>query len=358
MRLCSGLLIALSIAEGASAFSLVHQPVLFRSPAAALRRSPQKLFRIAEQNAGTSGRVGLRRSGGLIAARAQEIGIMEGSGPLRKVANFGILAAFMAWVTFLGPDVDPEGTKTFFADTLKFFQGQESPANPILVAIWTAFPLWPAALAGLICPLKPKNQALPDTPFVAASFIIGTAAIAPYLALNSYAEGETDSDSTLAKTFGGKPAAIVMLVSALAFLAFGVGVFAPNDINGGSDYPIDVIFFTYLKGFWSLLQTQKVASAPTLDCVFLWLLSAKPLLEDMKRRKWFSGDAADWALILGVDFVLRSTEGAVTSFIAAFLVGMALFSSFMAAPLVGMCFWLCVRPELPAISPPAPEPEA
>jgi hypothetical protein len=116
--------------------------------------------------------------------------------------------------------VDPDATASFFKETLAFLQGQDSPANPILISIWTVFPVWPAALAALICPLKPKNQALSETPFVAASFVVGTAALAPYLALNSYDEGETDTDSTLSKTFGGKVAAVGMLGTALAFLAF------------------------------------------------------------------------------------------------------------------------------------------
>ena len=107
MGLRSSILIALALAEGASAFSLVHQPTLFRSPASAVHRSSQKLFRTAEKNAGAwarSGRVGLRSSGGLIAARAQEVGIMEGSGNVRKVASLGIWASFLAVATF-APDV-------------------------------------------------------------------------------------------------------------------------------------------------------------------------------------------------------------------------------------------------------------
>ena len=35
----------------------------------------------------------------------------------------------------------------------------------------------------------------------------------------------------------------------------------------------------------SLAGLSQVASVPTLDSAILWLLSAKPLLEDMKRRK-------------------------------------------------------------------------
>ena len=103
----SAILIALALTESASAFSLVHQPTLFRTHASTLHRSPEKLFRTAEKSAGAwtrSGRIGLRRSGGLIAARAQEVGIMEGSGNVRKVASLGIWASFLAFATF-APDV-------------------------------------------------------------------------------------------------------------------------------------------------------------------------------------------------------------------------------------------------------------
>ena len=44
-------------------------------------------------------------------------------------------------------------------------------------------------------------------------------------------------------------AGIFLAVSTLLLVAFGVGLFAPNDLNGGSDYPVDVIFYTYLKNY-------------------------------------------------------------------------------------------------------------
>jgi len=52
------------------------------------------------------------------------------------------------------------------------------------------------------------------------------------------------------------------------------------------------------------------------------MLSSKPLYEDMKRRGWMKGEIADWGLFL----------------------------SFMLTPLIGVCTWLAVRPELkPAV---------
>jgi hypothetical protein len=102
MRTCAGLIVALSVASSASAFSFVQQPAFLQSSGAFRNLCTSRIPHAAPQ---FSGRIALRRSQGICTVRAQEIGIMEGSGPVRKVANFGLWAAFLAFATFLAPDV-------------------------------------------------------------------------------------------------------------------------------------------------------------------------------------------------------------------------------------------------------------
>lgn len=186
--------------------------------------------------------------------------------------------------------------------------------------------IWPAVFAALLLPLKPKSQQLPAWPFVGASFALGAFGLTPYLALTSYAAEPTDADSGGARFFGSTGMGIFLLASTTALMLFALGVFAPNDLNGGSDYPVDVIFYTYLRNYADLFATLKLVHVPTCDFAALWTLSSIPLLEDMRRRGWYRGGAFDTAL----------------------------FASFMLAPLIGACTWLAVRPPLPDAGPTVP----
>jgi hypothetical protein len=174
-------------------------------------------------------------------------------------------------------------------------------------------------------PLKPTEQKLPAWPFVAASFGLGAFGLTPYLALTSYEQGPTEADSAGARLFGSTATGVALLTSTVALLLFALGVFAPNDLNGGSDYPVDVIFYTYLRNFGDLFASFKLVHVPSCDFLALWVLSSKPLLEDMRRRGWYRDGPLD----------------------------IALFASFMLAPLLGACAWLAVRPPLPAVAPPS-----
>jgi hypothetical protein len=190
--------------------------------------------------------------------------------------------------------------------------------------------------AGLLLPLKPAAQTLPAWPFVTASFGLGAFGLTPYLALTSYAPGPTDAESGGARFFGSPAMGAALLATTVGLLLFALGLFAPNDLNGGSDYPVDVIFYTYLKNFLELFRQYKLVHVPSCDFLALWALSSTPLLEDMRRRGWFRGGPLDTAL----------------------------YASFMLAPLLGACAWLAVRPPLPAapappaapVDSPAPEP--
>jgi len=201
---------------------------------------------------------------------------------------------------------------------------QDNSVNPLFVALFGSLGVWPLIYAALLLPLKPRDQELSPLPFVLASAAFGMVAVTPYLALTRYDQkGELEGDDEgVSKLVAGKTTGVTLLLSTIGLALFGLGVFAPNDINGGSDYPIDVIFYTYLKNYKPLFDSIKLPHVSTLDFFALWLLSATPLLEDMKRRGWYRGDALDNGL----------------------------FASLMLAPVLGACTWLAIRPPLQPVA--------
>ena len=247
---------------------------------------------------------------------------------LRKFGLFGFWLSFILYAIFVAPNGDSEVQQSMLKALIA--PPPWEGANPIFASLFILLGVWPAVYAALLLPLKPVAQKLPAWPFVAASFGLGAFALTPYLALTSYTQGQTESDSGAARFFGSTGMGIYLLLNTAALLLFALGVFAPNDINGGSDYPIDVIFYTYLRNFGELFASFKLVNVPSCDFLALWALSSKPLLEDMRRRGWYRGGAFDTAL----------------------------FASLMLAPLVGACTWLVVRPPLPQSPAGAPAGEA
>jgi len=201
--------------------------------------------------------------------------------------------------------------------------------------------------------------------------------ITPYLALTSYdSKADLQPLEGWESTVSGRACGIFLLASTFGALLYALGIFAPNTLNGGSDFTFDVIFsfqldrvrprnpcprfnetlalgshlgvpqydfasdscpcsakaaakylcstLLYLTCHCACPQLVKqfsqypLVNIPTVDFFALWLLSSKPLYEDMKRRGWLN-DGSDTAL----------------------------FFTFMAAPLLGATTWLAVRPPIP-----------
>jgi len=257
---------------------------------------------------------------GLPALRAQEQTAGDAAleqDPVRKYGLLAFWASFILYATFLAPNVNPEASTALLPELFKL--PGENTVNPVFLAIFGMLGVWPAVMAALVIPLQPKAQSLKAWPFVTASFGLGAFGLTPYLALTSYDQSaEVDSDSAVASFVGSRAFGIFQLLSTVLAYMYAGGFFQPNDINGGSDFPVDVIFAYFLKLFWADFNSIKLVNIPSCDFVALWMLSSKPLYEDMKRRGWMKGSASDWGLYL----------------------------SFMLTPLVGACTWLAVRPEI------------
>ena len=163
---------------------------------------------------------------------------MEPASPVRKFGLLGFWAAFILYGAVVAPTGDDAIQRSMLQALLA--PPPWEGANPIFAALFMMLGIWPAVMAALLLPLKPKAQSLPPLPFVGASFALGAFGLTPYLALTSYTEkGAIEADSTGAsKLFGSNGTGVALLASAVLLVAFALGVFAPNDLNGGSDYPV------------------------------------------------------------------------------------------------------------------------
>ncbi len=117
------------------------------------------------------------------------------------------------------------------------------------------FGLWNVFFAAILLPMKPAVQKLPAWPFLSVAWALGMGSITPYLALK-----RTDFASAKipdAGIWGGRAVGVLSLAVAVGFTMYGVGVFAPNNLNGGSDYSIDVILYSFLKDYPALFFSNR-----------------------------------------------------------------------------------------------------
>ncbi|EKX53142.1 hypothetical protein GUITHDRAFT_161179, partial [Guillardia theta CCMP2712] len=194
-----------------------------------------------------------------------------------NVRRYGLLiawACFMSYGIFFAPEVTEGASKQILLDVLD--PSKLQTINPIFFAVFNLLGVWPAVMASLLFPLKPISQKLPASPFIFGSFALGAFALTPYLALTSYGP-ETDKDSMFSRFFQNKITSACLLIFTVGLYSYGAGFFAPNILNGGSDYSIDVLVYSYFKGFIELFRSIKLVNVSSCDFIFLWLLSSKPL---------------------------------------------------------------------------------
>eukprot|EP00961_Rhodomonas_salina_P238464 3223124-Rhodomonas_salina.1 len=195
--------------------------------------------------------------------------------PLR---SFGVLSAWVGFgmYTLLAPPHVPQSvTADFFLQCVSL----KETVNPLFGALFFLFGFWNVTFAALLLPMKSRSQKLPAWPFLSLTWALGIGAIAPYLALTRYEMTEEETEDP--GLWGGTALGIVSLVTTVVLYMYGVGVFAPNNINGGyfcprgfalgvrmaatdvntaatrSDYTVDVILYSYLKAYPTLFSENK-----------------------------------------------------------------------------------------------------
>eukprot|EP00960_Hanusia_phi_P038967 753676-Hanusia_phi.AAC.20 len=135
--------------------------------------------------------------------RMQETDPSLRGGQRENIRKYGLLAAwacFVGYGVFFAPEVVDGSSKQLLADILD--PSKLSTVNPIFFAIFNLLGVWPAVMASLLFPLKPKSQNLPASPFVFGSFALGAFALTPYLALTDY---DDDTDKGWLKDAGDLP---------------------------------------------------------------------------------------------------------------------------------------------------------
>ncbi|MEB3272283.1 MAG: DUF2834 domain-containing protein [Prochlorothrix sp.] len=183
------------------------------------------------------------------------------------------LGFLLIWLGFLGygflfaPPDDPAT-----ADLIqKLSIGQWEGLNPLLIGLFNIMGLWPL-LYGSVMLADGHGQTRKAWPFLLGSFALGAFTILPYVALRQpsptwNAAGAPGKSPTLrgVKFFESKLVAVLVLVSAVAFLTYG-------------------LFWGNWSDFVGQWQTSRFIHVMSLDFCCLSLLFPALLGDDLSRR--------------------------------------------------------------------------
>lgn len=215
----------------------------------------------------------------------------------RKISFALLWLGFSLYAFTLAPPSQPDTPELI----LQLSTGQWADINPLIVALFNLMGVWPAIYACLAL-IDGAVQKLKAWPFVAVSFGVGAFAILPYLALRENSATFDTSKSTLLKVLDSVWTGRLLFLSAIALLSYGLfnGSLAAN----WSDF----------VGQW---QTSRFIHVMSLDFCMLCAIVAPLLRDDMAKRNLWE-----------------------TAY------GSALFWAGTLVPLLGILFYLSVRPPL------------
>ncbi len=215
--------------------------------------------------------------------------------------RIGFAILWLSFVIYAFAFAPPNQPDTFELIT-QLSSGQWEGINPTIVALFNLMGIWPMIYACLAL-IDGADQNIPAWPFVVASFAVGAFAILPYLVLRQPHTTFTGSKSTLLSVLDSPWVGRLLAAGSLALLGYGL-----------------------LEGDWSNFtaqwQTSRFINVMSLDFCLLCAVVAPLLKDDMAKRKINS------PIIFGIATLI---------------------------PLLGIVFYLSVRPPLPTIdSPTAP----
>lgn len=209
---------------------------------------------------------------------------------MSKKIGFALLwLSFSIYAFALAPPAQPDT----LALIIRLSSGQWAGINPLVVALFNLMGIWPMIYACLAL-IDGIGQKIPAWPFVAGSFGVGAFALLPYLALrerNPSFPGEKDKLlSLLDSPWTGR----LLAVGAVGLLSYGL-----------------------LQGDWSDFvqqwQTNRFIHVMSLDFCLLCAVVAPLLKDDMAKRN-LDHSRLFWGAVL--------------------------------VPLLGVLFYLAVRPPL------------
>ena len=212
---------------------------------------------------------------------------------IRKVGFALIWLGFSVYAFTLAPPPQPDT----FDLIVNLSTGQWDGINPLVVALFNLMGVWPMIYACLVL-IDGAGRKLLAWPFVAASFGVGAFAVLPYLALRDRNPDFTARKSKLIAVLDSPWTGRLLSVGALALLSYGL-------LNGNlGDHWQDFVYQ------WKTSQFIHVMS---LDFCMLCVIFAPLLADDMAKRD-FQNAAVFWTAVL--------------------------------VPLLGILFYLSVRPPL------------
>ncbi len=216
---------------------------------------------------------------------------------VRKISFALLWLGFSLYAFTLAPPSQPDT----LALIVKLSSGQWDNINPLIVALFNLMGVWPMIYACMTL-IDGAGQKLAAWPFTLFSFGVGAFALLPYLALREDNPSFNAKKGVLLKVVDSPWAGRLLMVSALALLGYGIfnGSLAANWAD-----------------FVQQWHTSRFIHVMSLDFCMLCAIVSPLLKDDMSKRGLWE-----------------------TSF------GPALFWIGTLVPLLGILFYLSVRPAL------------
>lgn len=230
---------------------------------------------------------------------ANDVGNSDGNSIVRKIGFALLWIGFSLYAFTLAPPAQPDTLEVI----TRLSTGQWDGLNPAVIALFNLMGIWPMIYACLAL-IDGPGQKIPAWPFVAGSFALGAFAFLPYLALRdanpNFAAPKTKLLQLVDSPWTGRAIALGSLV----LLSYGL-------LNGNwSDFAQQ----------WRSNQFIHVMS---LDFCMLCAVVAPLLKDDMAKRN-LDNPALFWAATL--------------------------------VPLLGIAFYLAIRPPLAGVKQEESEP--
>jgi len=236
------------------------------------------------------------------------------------VLAFGTWGLLNVYALLVAPNVVGTSTEILWGILKNPIQPD---VNGIVLMIFLLMPMWSVFYASTLLPAS-KDQKPSPIPFLGVSLGVGSFALLPYIALREY---RTKPETSFMKSFKGicekRWFQISNIIYTLFAVALGLGLFdSRREI-------IDFIFVARCIDYSLLFKRDLFVHVMSLDFLSLWLFAVDPLIEDMRRRRLYSGTLQDILTVITI----------------------------LAVPVVGVTFYLLWRP-LADTFPPKPQRES
>ncbi|MGB7086489.1 MAG: DUF2834 domain-containing protein [Phormidesmis sp.] len=216
----------------------------------------------------------------------------------RKIGFALLWIGFSLYAFTLAPSSQPDTLDLI----IQLSTGQWDTINPLIVTLFNLMGIWPMIYACLAL-IDGCGQKIPAWPFITASFGVGAFALLPYLALRENNPTFEHSKTALLRLLDSPWTGRLLTVATLALLSYGLLNPALNGSLG-----------THWQDFIAQWKTSQFIHVMSLDFCVLCAVASPLIKDDMNKRN---------------------------------LHNPTLFWTAAAIPLLGVLFYLSVRPPLP-----------